>query len=134
MVYISNGVLSVTGIGNATQNSALGANATIQFGDENTVGTLVWNGAADETTNKIIEIRSTTAGNSTSGATITSNSSGNTLTFASNLSVIGTGNKTFTLGGPAQPDARNRRLPITKSQTDGSRFAHYGRQCDLPTG
>jgi autotransporter-associated beta strand protein len=122
MVYISNGVLSVTGIGNATQNSALGANATIQFGDENTVGTLVWNGAADETTNKILEIRSTTAGNSTSGATITSNASGRTLAFTSNLSVIGTGNKTFTLNGAGNTifsgnivNGANATVSLTKS-------------------
>ncbi len=96
-VKIDNGSILVAGIGNTGANSSLGTNGTIQLGAETSVGTLVWNGAADETTDKVIDLKSTTT--TSSGGTITSNVTGYTLTFTSNMISTGSGNKTFTLNG-----------------------------------
>jgi autotransporter-associated beta strand protein len=96
-VKIDNGSILVAGIGNTGANSSLGTNGTIQLGAETSVGTLVWNGAADETTDKVIDLKSTTT--TSSGGTITSNVTGYTLTFTSNMISTGSGDKTFTLNG-----------------------------------
>ncbi|NDG70772.1 MAG: PEP-CTERM sorting domain-containing protein [Proteobacteria bacterium] len=94
---IDDGVVVVTALGNSGANSALGTYGTIQLGAGTSAGTIRWEGNSDETTNKVIDFKSTTT--STSGGTITANNTGRTLTFTSNTTATGSGNKTFTLGG-----------------------------------
>ena len=117
---INDGTVVVTAIGNAGANSALGTGATIQLGAGTSAGTLRWDGVADEITNKVIDFAATT--NSTSGATLTANAVGRTLTFTSNTTVSGSGNKTLTLGGSGNiafagvvSNGANATVSLTKS-------------------
>ena len=117
---INDGTVVVAAIGNAGANSALGTAATIQLGAGTSAGTLRWDGAADETTDKVIDFAATT--NSTSGATLTANAVGRTLTFTSNTTVSGSGSKTLTLGGSGNiafdgvvANGANATVSLTKS-------------------
>ena len=119
---IDDGIVVVTAIGNSGSNSALGTNATIQLGAGTSVGAIRWEGTSDETTNKVIDFKSTTT--SSSGGTITANNTGRTLTFTSNTTATGSGNKTFTLGGSGNivfngviSNGANATVSITKSGT-----------------
>ena len=94
---IDDGTVVVSAFGNSGSNSALGTNGTIQLGAGTSVGGIRWVGTADETTNKVIDFKSTTS--TSSGGTITANGTGLALTFTSNTTATGNGNKTFTLRG-----------------------------------
>jgi autotransporter-associated beta strand protein len=117
---ILDGTVVVTSIGNANSNNALGTNGTIQFGSTTSVGVLRWDGISDETTDKVIDFTTTT--NTTSGGTITANTVGRTLTFTSNTTATGNGNKSFTLGGSGNinfngviSNGANATVSLTKS-------------------
>ena len=117
---INDGTVVVTAIGNAGANSALGTGATIQLGAGTSAGTLRWDGAADETTDKVIDFAGATT--TSSGATLTANAVGRTLTFTSNTTVSGSGNKTLTLGGSGNiafagvvSNGANATVSLTKS-------------------
>jgi autotransporter-associated beta strand protein len=116
------GTVVVSAIGNSGSNSALGTNGTIQLGDTTSVGGIRWVGTADETTNKVIDFKSTTS--TSSGGTITANATGLTLTFTSNTTASGNGNKTFTLRGDGNinfngviANGANATISLTKSDT-----------------
>jgi len=119
---IDDGTVVVTAIGNAGSSSALGTNATIQLGASTSTGSIRWVGTADETTNKVIDFKSTTS--TSSGGTITANATGLTLTFTSNTTASGNGNKTFTLRGDGNinfngviANGANATISLTKSDT-----------------
>ncbi len=119
---INDGTVVVSAIGNSGSNSALGTNGTIQLGDTTSVGGIRWVGTADETTNKVIDFKSTTS--TSSGGTITANGTGLALTFTSNTTATGIGNKTFTLRGDGNinfngviANGANATISLTKSDT-----------------
>ena len=84
--------LSVAGLGNATANSYLGRNATINIGSTNGTNILKYNGSG-ETTDKVINLYGTigSAGLDQSGTGL--------LKFTSNFTATGVGAKTLTLQG-----------------------------------
>ena len=92
------GALSINTIANVGGGaSALGApvtiaNGTIALGSGATAGLLTYTGAATST-DRVVDLAGTTG-----GATISANGSG-ALTFASNFTATGNGDKTLTLGG-----------------------------------
>ena len=91
---ITSGTLSVAGIGNAGNNSQLGTNGTINLGNATQgSGTLAYTGTG-ETTDKVINLASTTA-----GQTIQANNASGLLKFTSDLTATGAGIKTLTLRG-----------------------------------
>jgi len=117
---IDDGTVVVSAFGNSGSNSALGTNGTIQLGAGTSVGGIRWVGTADETTNKVIDFKSTTS--TSSGGTITANGTGLALTFTSNTTATGTGNKTFTLRGDGNinfsgviANGANATISLTKS-------------------
>jgi autotransporter-associated beta strand protein len=119
---IDDGTVVVSAIGNSGSNSALGTNGTIQLGAGTSVGGIRWVGTADETTNKVIDFKSTTS--TSSGGTITANGTGLALTFTSNTTATGIGNKTFTLRGDGNinfngviANGVNATISLTKSDT-----------------
>jgi fibronectin-binding autotransporter adhesin len=88
------GIVSVATIGNASANSPLGTNGTLNLGTGTTTGTLRYTGSG-ETTNKVVNLSST----STGGATIEQNGSG-ALTFSANITgASSASNRTLTLQG-----------------------------------
>ncbi len=92
------GALTINSIGNVSGGaSALGApttvaNGTIAFGSGATAGSLTYSGVT-ASTDRVIDLAGTTG-----GATLSVNGTG-ALTFTSNLTTTGDGNKTFSLGG-----------------------------------
>ena len=117
---INDGTVVVTTIGNAGANSALGTSGTVQLGAGTSAGTIRWDGTADETTDKVIDFAGATT--TSSGATLIANAAGRTLTFTSNTTVSGSGNKLLTLGGTGNiafdgvvANGANATVSLTKS-------------------
>lgn len=100
---ISGGAISANTVNSVTtptpaSSSSLGApssaaNGTIAIGSGNQTGTLIYNGAANETSDRVINL----AG-STGGATLDQSGTG-ALKFTSNFTATGSGVKTLTLQG-----------------------------------
>ena len=92
---INSGVVSVANIGNqGSLTSNLGSGTTIHIGNSSTTtGTLLYNGAA-ATTDRIINLRGTTA-----GATIEQAGASGLLEFTTDFTATGNGAKTLTLTG-----------------------------------
>jgi autotransporter-associated beta strand protein len=89
-VVLSNGTISVAGIGNTGNAGNLGSGANIYLSGAG--GTLKYTGTG-ETTNKIINLSGTTT------AGVLDDSGTGTLTLTSNFATPGAGAKTFTLQG-----------------------------------
>jgi autotransporter-associated beta strand protein len=89
-VTVSQGTLAATSIGNSGSNSSIGTNATINLGGIANTGTLRFLGTVDEATDKVINLSGTTG-----GATITTRDA--VLTISADLTMSGTGAKSFTL-------------------------------------
>ena len=92
---VSAGQLSVPNLGNAGSPSSLGTNATISLGSGTSTGTLRWDSAGSETSDKSIFLTGTTG-----GGTLDVRGTNNILTLDSSINTgTNAGSRTFTVTG-----------------------------------
>ena len=92
-VTLSNGSMSVASIGNTGFNSALGTNGTVNIASAGNAAQFTWTGDT-ETSDKTIQIT-----NSTGSATLTAQTSAQTLTLTNNVLLTNAGAKTLSFNG-----------------------------------